>query len=248
MTLQRNREYLVKDIKLAGETFGVFFHPKGLPIYSASRSFIFTAVFQTLPFIPSDDIASWKEMKIVGNIPQETKIWLYVKSSDTETGLLTEQWSGPYMNATEWEDISSEKKKYICVRILISSYSETLDSVQSPMVDKLTIKAVTMGVEGKLFTKTFDLGFIPKHIVLTYNGTESDSSLLRFALAGKETIKEEDFQQIEPNKIVKIDKIPELANKMKLMVQATGTNGTPFNLDCFAVIVGGDGKKELNQP
>ena len=248
MTLQRNRSNLIKDVSLNGERFGVFYYPIGETVYSAHRAFRFVAVFDTRPIVPSGDVSSWKQMKIDGTIPQDSAfLWLYVKSAETANGLDSVEWRGPYINPTSWEDISSENKKIICIRAVFFSYSETLDSITSPLIDKLSVSATMLGDEGKFFTKTFDLGFVPKHVVVTYNGDESSLNLVQFALAGAETINEVEYQIIEPNKIVSINEIPELAQKMKLMVKAAGTREDPYSLDCFAIIVGGDGKTELNQ-
>jgi hypothetical protein len=248
MTLQRNRIYITKDLKLDGETFGVFYYPKGAPSYSATRSFRFAAVFDSLPSESIENLFSWKDMILFGEIPEGSRVNLYIKSADTIGGLDSSDWGNPYTNGIYGEDISSITGNYISVRIVIESYSEGLDIVAAPRIDKLTLTAFTYGSEEKLFTKTFDLSFVPKHIVLTYNGDkEQENSLLQFALAGKESIEDSDYQTISPNKIVKLDKIPEFTQKVKLMVRALGSNQTPVSMDCFAITLGGDGRSQLNQ-
>ncbi len=250
MTLKRDRSYLIKDVRLDGETFGVFYHPKDAPVFSASRAFSFVAVFDTLPLVPSGEIVSWVGVKLDGQKPIGSDIWVYVKSSEDEASLSGAAWSGPYMNSlVDWEDITAQKKKNIVVRVLVFCRSETLDSIDPPVIDRLSVKAVILGTEGKFYTKTFDLGFIPRHILLTYNGSHTANQLANFSIAGAETTNQYEYQEIVPNKIVKIDKIPELASKLKLMVRAVGTSGAPFNIDCFAFVFGGEqnDKIELNQ-
>jgi hypothetical protein len=247
MTLERNRRYIVKDTKLAGETFGVFYYPKQTSVFSANRAFRFIGVFDSPPIEPIGNVSSWKNMTIYGDIPLGSSARLYIKSSETVDGLKEAEWTGPYMNGLSGEDISSVTGKIILVRILIDSFGEGLDFAPSPQIDKLKVTAFMMGEEGRFFTKTFDLSFIPKHVILTFNSGESDKSMLQFAIAGKDTSENSEYQNISPNKIVKLDMLPELANKIKLMVRATGSNETPFSMDCFAMIIGGAGHEQFNQ-
>lgn len=247
MSLQRNRIYLTKDVKLDGETYGVFFHPKNTTVYSASRSFRFVAVFDSPPSESLENIFSWKTMKLIGSNPNTSDVKIYIKSADSVAGLSSKPWIGPYLNGFYEEDISSVSGKFIVVRILLESCSDELDSVAVPIVDKLEVTAFTYGTEQKLFTKTFDLGFVPKHIVLTYNGEGDEKALLQFALAGKDSIDNSDYQLISANKIVKLDKLSDIASKMKVMVRAIGSNEESVDIDSFALIVGGSGRSQLNQ-
>lgn len=247
MTLQRNRTYLTKDINLDGETYGVFYYPKEGTVFSATRAYRFIAVFDSLPIVPSNGIITWKELTLFGTMPSDSGVKIYIKSAQSMDDLNSAIWSGPYLNGISGEDISSITGEILLIRILIDSFSNELDSAPIPIIDKMVVTATATGTEGKLFTKTFDLGFVPKHIVLTYNGDEIDSSLFEFALAGKDSVVNSDYQKIIPNKIMKLDELPELANKIKLMVKATGSNETPFKIDCFSFLIGGEGKKQLNQ-
>ena len=70
---------------------------------------------------------------------------------------------------------------------------------------------------------------------------------MQFALAGKDSISNSDYQIISANKIVKLDKLQDITNKVKLMVRAIGSNEESVSIDCFALTIGGDGKSQLNQ-
>lgn len=247
MSLQRNRIYLTKDVELDGETYGVFFHPKNATVFSASRSFRFIAVFDSLPSESLENLFSWKTMKLIGSSPNTCDVKIYIKSADLVSELTSKPWTGPYLNGFYEEDISSISGKFIAVRILLESYSDELDSVSVPIVEKLEVTAFTYGTEQKLFTKTFDLGFVPKHIVLTYNGEVNEKALLQFSLAGKDSIVNSDYQLISANKIISLDKLSDISSKMKIMVKAIGSNEESVDIDSFALIIGGSGRSQLNQ-
>ena len=247
MTLQRDRTHLIEDLKLAGETYGVFYHPKGTSVFSATRAFRFIATFDSLPSESLENVFSWGNMTLYGDIPEKSNIKIYIKSSSTIEKLSKALWEGPFLNGIYGEDISSISGKFISVRLLLESYSDDLTLSENIEIDKLAITALTYGTEEKFFTKTFELGFIPKHIVLTYNGEESEKDLVQFSLTGKDSVLNSDYQMIPANQIIKLDKIQELTNKVKLMIRAVGSNEHPVSIDCFALTIGGEGKSQMNQ-
>lgn len=256
MTLQRDRTNIVKDVKLAGTTYGVFYHPKGSPNFSATRSFRFVATFDTPTLVTGTEVFSWKDLQLFGVFPYGSSIRFYIKEANNIESLENASWKGPYLNGINSEgetdnklDLSFISGKVVIIRILISSYSLDLVSTADPKLDKLLVKVYSLTDDGKFFTKTFDLGFIPKHIVLTYNGTVLDDSLLQFALTGKDSVSNSDYQTLTPNKLVELNQLSSLSDKMKLMIRASGerSSNPPFEIDGFALIVGGDGKELLNQ-
>jgi len=219
---------------LAGKNYDVFFYEKDDSVFSANQIYKIFAVFES-PYIDGGDgFMSWKQIKASYNKYEGNEIYFYVKNTDDiQSDTL---WQGPFLNAEY--DISTLNQPYLRIMAVMSM---NYLSVQSPILNSIRASYYKVGGgEQAFFTKTFDLTFKPKNIMLTYNGTIPDSTILRFAIAGQETTDDEYFHTINPNIIDDIYDTPGIGNKLKLMISGVGNKFVPFILDEFAFVVSGD--------
>jgi hypothetical protein len=235
---------MVADVHLAGSSFGVFFWPTGKPVFSANRIKRLLGVFDSQIVDATSFFLSWWKISWDATLPSGTKVYVYVRSASSESVIKNEDWHGPLLNK-DGENVSSQAGRYLQFRIvLFSCYSG--NKIETPEIRSLTAACRLSNTLVKFYTKTFNLGFKPKHALLTYNGTIPDDSVVTFAIAGTETTNFSDFQIITPDVITKLDDISEISEGFKVMISAIGSKEVPFIIDEFSVIVSGDGQTQLN--
>jgi hypothetical protein len=113
-------------------------------------------------------------------------------------------------------------------------------NVVSPILNSINIGYFKLGAEEKFFTKTFNLGFKPKNIILTYNGSIQDETVVNFAISGKDSSNPSDFTNIKTNSIEDIWSLPSIGNKLKIMLSGMGNRNIPFVIDEFAFAISGE--------
>ena len=236
---------MVADAKLDGDDFGVFYSPAGKPILSAERTQRAVAVFDSRPIYLSSGVTSWKELSWVGTSPAGTRTCVYVRTAATE-GLLPSAWRGPLLNGSG-EDISGETGKTIQFRIaMYSAYDPVAGSLLTPTVSSMTASCYVLGASERFYTARMSLGFVPKHVILTYNGTIPTDAVVQFAVTTSDEADPSEYKVITPNTVTAIDDIAE-SGFLKLGVWALGNTEIPFVVDEFAVAIGGDGDARLSQ-
>ena len=222
------------DVWLAENEYEVYFYPKEEPVFSASKIYKMFAVFES-PYIDGGNgFVSWNKLKVNYDKFENNEIYTYVRASDSadDSGL---SWTGPFLQ--QEYDISNLNQQFIQIKIVMSvNYL----NVVSPALKSINIGYFKLGSEEKFFTKTFNLGFKPKNIILTYNGAIPDSTVIQFAVAGKETTNSSDFHVIAPNAIEDISKKSGMGDKMKIMISGIGNKNVPFVIDEFSIMLSGD--------
>ena len=235
------------NTQLATREYGVFFYPKDDEVFSASKIHKIFAVFES-PYIDGGDgFVSWNKLKVNYEKFENNEIYTYVRASDSASDS-TLAWTGPFLQ--EEYDISDLNKQFIQVRIIMSAnyLSICKDDVKeivssaSPILNSINIGYFKLSSAETFYTKTFNLGFKPKNIILTYNGTIPDSSVIQFAVAGKETTDSDSFHIIDPNFIEDISKKSGIGNKIKIMISGVGNQTVPFIIDEFSIMLSGDGQ------
>jgi len=215
----------------------------GQKVHSATKVQKMYGYFVSKPVQADTEFASWEHLSWTGSKPAGTDIWLYVKSAETIGGLDTGTWTGPYLNTTN--DISAIKNPFLQFMVILSMDGT---GVNTPAISGINLSYFSHQNESKFFTKTFDLGFVPKHVLLTYNGTVSEDSIVRFAVTGFDSIDPNDYQYIDPNKIEELSEISVLSDKIKVMIEMIGDNGVSVTIDEFALMFSGDQQIHPNQP
>jgi hypothetical protein len=216
-------------------------------VFSADRVQHGIAVFDSRLIDSSVNILSWKGLSWVATKPANTNIHVYVRSSSSKDSVESQMWTGPFLNQSG-EDISSQTGQFLQVRIvLLSDYDATTNTFYTPQVGSFLASSLISASSQAFFTKEISLGFLPKHLLLSYNGTISDQTLVRFLVAGKDTLDPAEYQEIDPNKIDLLDGIPSDSQGLKIMVSAVGSKEIPFVIDEFAIMLSGDGQKQINK-
>ncbi len=233
----------IQNIELDGKNFGVFFASAGKKIISAERIQRAVAVFNSRPFELSSKLISWNKLSWDGVYPYGTATCFYVRSANSQNDIELAKWSGPFLNGNN-EDISTEKGKFIQFKIALYSYYNS-ETIFTPAISMANISCYIQGNSEKFYTSKLDLGFIPKHIVLTYNGTIPTDTIIQFAVT---TSGENDlsyYKVIEPNTITSIEDIAS-AEFLKVAITALGNTKIPFVIDEFGLAIGGEGRKIIS--
>lgn len=214
----------------------------GEKVYSATKVQRMYGYFVSKPVQADTGLATWEHLSWNGSKPAGTDIWFYLKSASTQEELDTAIWMGPYLNTVN--DISAIKGTFLQFMIVLSMDEVGVDT---PSLSEIKLSYFSYQNDAKFFTKTFDLGFVPKHVLLTYNGTVSQDSIVRFAITGFDSIDPNDYQYIDPNKIEELSQISVLSDKIKVMIEMTGETGVPVTIDEFALMFSGDQQIHPNQ-
>jgi hypothetical protein len=242
-----DRSDMVAEVILDGESFGVFYYPKGEPVYSADRIQRIVGVFDSRPVDASSDLLSWNNLSWESTDPEGTRLYVYVRSGGTEAALEESEWTGPFLNPAG-EDIGSEKGRFLQIRIVLYSYyDESSEVLETPELAKLSATSFSKGSTQVFYTKHFSLGFRPRNILLTYNGTVPEDTLINFSVSGIDSVEEGDYQIITPNTIEELDEISELSDGVKVAITAVGSTDIPFEIDEFSLMVSGADQTKVNK-
>jgi hypothetical protein len=226
----------------------------GSPVYLQTDEVVFSArrldsllgIFFSRPIDGGADLIRWTELLWSATIPQDSFVWVFVRSAPTLADLETKDWSGPFLNQGS-NDIHSFQDRYLQVRLILSGAGYPNGTGITPVINSVSVQGIQPGNEEKFYTKAFDLGFIPSHILVTYNGRIPEDTVLRIAVAGKDTIAAESYVQIEPNRVESLLDLPDFAGQVKLVFSAFGNKMLPFELNKIGIFVSGDRQRLLNE-
>lgn len=224
----------ILDANLGGKQYGVFFIPKDDSVFSANENFEAVALFDSPVLDGGDNFVSWKEINVNCEQFENNKVYVYIRSSETRDSNAA-SWIGPILKYSQY-DISDIKNKFLQIRLAMTTNSF---ATNVPKVNSLIVSNFKIGQEEVFYTKLFNLGFKPKHIMLIYNGQISEDVLIRFAITGQNTTDNAEYYDIEPNKILDISEFP-ISDKIKLMLSGVGNRTIPFVIDEFSFILSGD--------
>ena len=243
----RSRSNLIMNTTIDGRPFGVLYYPTDGPAFSARRQTDLAGVFVSRPVDGASNLIRWNSIGWSASVPADCRLWAFIRNSDTSEGLESEKWIGPLLNANG-NDLSAYTARYMQVRIALSGLGWNNEMGISPSVQSFALQGIQSGNAETLYTSVFDLGFIPKHFIVTYNGTIPEDSLLQISVAEDDTLDPERYINIVPNRVQSLKDLPDLAGKLKLMFSIFGDRLVPFEIDRIAFFVSGDGQTKLNAP
>ena len=205
----------------------------GKKVYAAQQTesiyaAYYSPIIQTQDSIIKYNQAIWSETK-----DSNSEIWLYAKSANTNNGLSLTNWIGPFNNGKA--DLTSLTGEFIQFCFVMKGIDGHWPSISAINIEYFIAKDAV-----KFFTKTFDIGFSPKNVVLTYNATTDSDTIIRFALTGLDTTDNSYYQYIQPNKIVSLTEWPFASNKLKVMLEFIGSTQINAAVNEFALIFAGD--------
>lgn len=221
----------------------ISFNYLGRKVYSASQIKEIYATFVSNVIEASDYFLRWHEISWQEYKDGISDVQVFIKSSDSETGLKSAEWNGPYIDGLVELDNQLGRYLQFCI-VLIKGFES---SVNYPRVSSISLKYYTSDSSVKFFTRTFNVGFTPKTVVLTYNADVVDDTIIRFAISGVDSADTSYYQYIEPNKIVELDSISYLSDSIKVMLEMTGTSQSQAVVHEFALMFGGESAFRLNK-
>jgi len=211
-------------------------------VYSATKIDRAYGVFISNVLLPNEYFVRWNNLSWIGATDTNSSVYLYIKSSENENELLNTDWVGPYNNSIN--DISWATGK--CLQFMAVLRNDT--STSFPVINSINVSYLSLNNPVKFFTNTFNLGFVPKHLLLTYNAqNETDDTILKFAISGKDTANIKDYIYIDPNKIENLDHLGFYSDQIKVMIELGGVSGTNISVDEFAINISSENAIRLNQ-
>lgn len=236
-----DRSKMVADTVIDGVPYGVFYYPSPQETFGAARVQRLAAVYESPVIDGGSYWLAWKELSWVSSTPDHTRLYVFVKSASSVSDLDSAQWGAPVFNNSK--DLAGYQGRYMRISmVLYSDGDPQTGTMDTPVVSQFNISSHVSSGALLFFSKVFSLGFKPRHILLTYNGTIPENAMVQFAVAGKDTADQSDYQIIEPNRVASLDDLPYLADSFKIMFRATGSTEVPFIIDEFAVAISGEGQ------
>ncbi len=193
-------------------------------------------VFKSIPVLvpDSENFISWKSLNIeYSDSSEKNNIWVFFRSFDSD--LEKEVWQGPFKDKEY--DITFATGKYFQIMAVIGS---------EIIINSIYLSFISSQNSSFFYSSAFNIGFSPKHLVLTYNGDVSENAVIRFAISGTDTIDQSDYQFIEPNKIQELSKLSIFSDKIKVMMEIAGDSGVPITIHEIAVMFAGDDSVRAN--
>ena len=210
------------------------FHRIGMPVYCATSTDAVYGVFTSNIIAAPDDFVQWNNI-VVDGTPSDS-IWYYVRNG---THARKQAWCGPYDQ--NWHSFSLDKGQ-LQIRVVLK-----LTETSMPQVNKIVASFVSAQNSATLFTKAFYLGFRPEYFIVTHNATMSENAILRYAVAGSDTMDTTNYQFVNVNELTKLTSMPLHAKSIKLMAEMTGDSGVPIVLHEFAFMTSGSSTIEMNR-
>ena len=224
----------------------------GEKVYSVEKIQKLIGVFISQTVVGENQLVSWKEVSWVAEKLEGTDIALYIKIATTESGLDNAEWNGPYYDSPT--DLSDLKGKYLQFIIVLSNDGtgrrinyEHIEVASTPVLSSISLSYLSADTAIKFYTKAFDLGFVPKHVLLTYNNKITDDAIVRFAISGFDSIDSNDYQYIDPNKIEELSGLSTLSTKIKVLMEMIGDSSIPITIQEFALMFSGEDQLRLNK-
>lgn len=221
----------------------ISFNYLGHKVYSAQKIQKMIGVFISNPVESDSGIVTWKEMICNYEKNNETDVFIYIRSSSALINLNSASWSGPYLNSTN--DISEFNGKYLQFMVILIN-NDKMNVSTTPIFKSIQLSYYTSSSAVRFYSKAFDVGFVPKHILLTYNAEVSPDAIVRFAVSGFDTVDISEYQYIEPNKIEELSELSLLSNKIKLMIEMIGSSSIPITIHEVAFMFSGDQQLFIN--
>lgn len=133
------------------------------PFYSAGKVEEEKGVYESEVFDGTNDLVKWDNMYWEATEPANTKVYMYIRTDDSATDILTVDWIGPYeMNEAMNVDLGFLSGQFIQFKVELISYQKDL----TPSFSRATIRAMT-SESIHFFTTNFVLDSSPTKGILT---------------------------------------------------------------------------------
>jgi len=215
----------------------IYFFHLGQKTYSANKFNQIVGTFTSNILDGGEKLIRWNEFDFEGN---NSGIKFFIKNASSKEDLQNASWVGPYVNKNN--SLRNFKKRYLQFLVIIVDNGN-----QNGTIESLNLSLVSSQNTVKFFSKSFDVGFSPELILVSYNGNASEDAIIRFAVAGENTIDTSKYFFLEPNKITDISDFSVFSKNLKIMIEMSGDSQIPITIDEFSVMFSGDEYKKINK-
>lgn len=222
------------------------FHNLGREVWSAKRPGFVFGIWDSDVIDGTEYLLIWKAIEWTASLQSENdRIYVYTRTGDSED-LSSTLWEGPVSQSI------SESARYIQIRIVIlgtvASIYQTYpgDNKIGPTIERMTLKGTTSATASLFYSKTFDLEFCPKSIILTAESDIPDGSILRFGVTSLDSVNPDDYQFIESNRTEYLDQLSVTGSKLKFLIEMSGNSNDEVVVHEFAAMFGGDENVKMN--
>lgn len=219
------------------------------PIFFGNKIATVIGIWDTDPLDGGSDILTWKKVVFSVFKPDNSDVYIFISNTDTPTESYT--WTGPFRNSET--SLLSFSKRYFRIRAVLIQRGELKyqynyqEMPVGPYIDSLSLSCVTSGSAAKFFTKTMELGFNAKYILLTSETTIPEGSIIRYGVTNLDSVNLDYYQFFDVNKITKLNKLPVTGEKLKVYIEMSGNSGDPIIVHEFAIMFSGDEQIPTNQ-
>ena len=217
----------------------VKFNYLGKKVISVNRIDRIVGVFTSDVLIANSSFLKWDSISWVGTT-LDRNVSIFVRTGTTIDEAKYSKWKGPYFD--KFFNIDTLTGQYIQFMIVLVA-----DQITNPIINSLTLNFISSQDSVKFYSKYFDLGFSPKNLMLTYNATESLDSIIRFAVTSQDTVIEDKYQFISPNKIEELVNLSPNASGIKFMIEIIGNSGLPVEIHEVSLAIGADQVSQINK-
>ncbi len=218
----------------------------GSNVFGTAKTVRMIGVWDSDVLDGTEDLLIWKAIEWTATLQDpKDRVYIYTRTGDTKN--ITGDWTGPVAKTI------SETKRYIQIRIVIlgttpiqAQYPTYQSDKIGPTIDQLTIKGTTSSTASLFFTKTYNIGFAPKSIVLTHESDVPNGSVLRFGVTSLDSVNLNDYQFIDPNKSIELNQLSVTGKSIKFAIEMSGNSNDEVVVHEFAALFGGDENTQLN--
>jgi len=219
----------------------VFFLPASGTVHSANRQVRIVAVWDSPVLSPSVNFLRWNQIDWSAVTPNGTalKFWVRFSANLTEWS----EWQGPYLNATG--EALPAGERHLQIRASLSGSGWPAETGSTPSLSRFTARCILAGESGSFYTAAFELGFVPTHALVTYNGEIPDGAVVRAAITAQNTADATQYLTVLPGEITSLDTLSNIEPRLKVMLQILGRRDVAINITGLAIAAIGPGQTKL---
>jgi len=227
----------------------VYFKQFQEPIFFATKIGTVVGIWTSDPLDGGTDLLMWKKATFSAFKPENSDVYIFISNTDTPTESYT--WTGPFRNSET--SLLTLSKRYFRVRAVLIQKGELKYQYNyqqmpvGPYIDSMSISCVISGSAAKFFTKTMELDFNAKYILLTSETDIPERSIIRYGVTNLDTVNLDYYQFFNVNDITKLNRLSVTGKKLKVYIEMSGNSGEPIIVHEFAVMFSGDDQIPTNQ-
>lgn len=190
-------ESRIIDVSEYGTVNFSYDSPNDRSFFGADRIDIETGIYSSDVFNGSNDLVSWKSITWNSVEPENTNIYVQIRSAVTEDEINNAEWSNNLVkNSSNLVSLEHITDQYLQFRVILTSHARDI----SPTLSSVTLRNLTSQAS-HFFTTNFVLPSRPIKGLLTANSFIPVSADIIFGINTKNSVDFGDYQLIEPNRL-----------------------------------------------